>query len=85
MDSTTNDLPRLSESTEGNHVSKEQQRYLSYLLRLWQIESKGQSVWRASLEDSRTGERRGFANVDALLVFLCQQTDTAINSGEVET
>lgn len=66
-------------------MSEEQRRYLSYLLRLWQIESKGQSVWRASLEDSRTGERRGFANMDALLVFLCQQTNTATDSGKMET
>jgi hypothetical protein len=57
-------------------VSEDQQRYLSYLLRLWQVENKGQLVWRASLEDSRTGERQGFASIDALLVFVCQQTST---------
>jgi hypothetical protein len=50
------------------------------LLRLWQIESKEQWVWRASLEDSHTGERRGFANLDALLAFLREQTDPGTDS-----
>ena len=61
-------------------MSEKQPRYLSYLLRLWQIESKGQLVWRASVEDSRTGERRGFASIDALLTFLREQTDTVTDS-----
>ena len=77
-------LPWIPESAKGNYVSGEQQRYLSYLLRLWQIESEGQSVWLASLEDSRTGERRGFASIDALLVFLCQQTNTATDPDKAE-
>jgi hypothetical protein len=63
-------------------VSDQERRYISYLLRLWQIESQGQLVWQASLEDSRTGKRRGFASVDALLAFLRQLTDGASDSGE---
>ena len=55
-------------------MSKEKRRYISFLLRLWQAESKGDLVWRASLESSRTEERWGFANLDELLVFLRQQT-----------
>jgi hypothetical protein len=58
-------------------VSNEQRRYLSYLLRLWQTKSGGEMVWRASLEDSQTGERQGFASLDALFAFLRQQTETA--------
>ena len=65
-------------------MGEEQRRYLSYLLRLWQIESKGQLVWRASLEDARTGERRGFASIDALLAFLREQTDVVTDSPEDE-
>jgi len=53
---------------------KEQADYLSYLLRLWR-ESEEQGVWRASLEDPQTGERTGFASLEALLVFLRQSTD----------
>ena len=63
-------------------MSEQERRYLSYLLRLWQIESKGQLVWRASLEDARTGERRGFAGIDALLAFLRDQTDVVTESPE---
>jgi len=65
-----------------HNVSEKQPRYLSYLLRLWQVESTGQWVWRASVEDSRTGERRGFASIDALLAFLREQTDVATDSLE---
>ena len=41
-------------------------------------------VWRASLEDVRTGERRGFASIDALLGFLREQTDVATSLTEDE-
>ncbi|MFB0538057.1 MAG: hypothetical protein ACETWR_24100 [Anaerolineae bacterium] len=50
-------------------MSGGQRRYLSYLLRLWQIRSEGELVWRVSLE-SHTGERRGFANLADLFTFL---------------
>jgi hypothetical protein len=63
-------------------MSEKQPRYLSYLLRLWQIESKGQLVWRASVEDSHTGERRGFASIDALLAFVREQTNKVTGSDE---
>lgn len=45
-------------------------RYRAYLLRFW--EERGQhpslpTVWRYSLEDPHTGERRGFASLEALV------------------
>ena len=49
-------------------------RYLAYLLRLWQVNQNGDPVWRASLEDPRTGERRGFASLETLMDFLREQT-----------
>ena len=52
---------------------KGQADHLSYLLRLWR-ESEEQEVWRASLEAPQTGERTGFASLEALLVFLGQST-----------
>jgi hypothetical protein len=52
-------------------------RYRSYVLRLWEVESAGQRVWRASLQDSHSGERRGFADLAALTAFLAEQTSTA--------
>jgi hypothetical protein len=44
-----------------------------YLLRLWQVESDGCFVWRASLEDAYTGERQGFADLALLYTFLTKQ------------
>jgi hypothetical protein len=61
-------------------VSEGEQRYLSYLLRLWLIENKGQLAWRASLEDARTDERRGFGSIDALLAFLRELTNKLSSS-----
>jgi hypothetical protein len=65
-------------------VAKEKQRYISFLLRLWPVKENGCTIWRVSLESSHSGERWGFANLDALYAFLRQKT-TAIfisKSGE---
>ena len=56
-------------------MDKQQTTSLSYLLRLWATSAGGQPVWRASLEDVRSGERRGFANLEQLFVFLIEQTE----------
>ncbi len=61
-------------------MSKEKRPYISFLLRLWQTESKEDLVWRASLESSRTEERWGFASLDELFAFLRQQTAGASDS-----
>jgi hypothetical protein len=55
-------------------------RYLSFLLRLWQVKQNSEESWHASLEDPHTGERHGFANLEALMKFLLHQTQ----SGEEE-
>jgi hypothetical protein len=47
--------------------------YRSFLLRLW-LDSDSQ-MWRFSLEDPHTGERRGLANLDKLLEFLKEVTE----------
>ena len=53
----------------------EPRRYRAYLMRLWLAEGDdGHPVWRASLEDARSGERHGFANLAQLCAFLEQQT-----------
>ena len=51
-------------------MSGAEPRYLSYLLRLWQVRTEGQLVWRASLESPHTGERTGFLSLEALFAFL---------------
>jgi hypothetical protein len=65
--------------------------YKSYLLRLWQVNSGGKLVWRASLEGPHTGAphtgaRLGFASVERLIAFLKDQTSgTAHSESEKET
>jgi hypothetical protein len=48
-------------------------RYRSYVLTFW--EERGQDpdtpvVWRFSLQDPRTGQRRGFASLEKVVTFL---------------
>jgi len=45
-------------------------RYRAYLLRLWQTGEDNAAAWRVLLEDPRTGERHGFADLDGLFTFL---------------
>jgi hypothetical protein len=61
-------------------MREEKQRYHAFLLRLWPVKARGQTIWRASLESSHTGERWGFATLDALWAFLHQQTAVAPGS-----
>jgi hypothetical protein len=69
-----------NESTNGSTEQQEkamtnkQQRYLSYLLRLWQTSDDGEQIWRASLESPGTGERQGFASIEDLIDFLRDRT-----------
>jgi hypothetical protein len=51
-------------------MAGKEQRYISYMLRLWRIRSQGKRIWRASLESPLTGERWGFADLAALFAFL---------------
>ena len=57
-------------------------RYLAYLLRLWQVKDGDQLVWRASLEDSHSGQRQGFPDVEALIAFLWEQVRARQPEGE---
>jgi hypothetical protein len=50
--------------------------YIAYLLRLWQVEDRLESVWHASLEDPHTGERKGFADLESLWAFLREQINS---------
>ncbi len=55
------------------HMQPKPLHYRSYLLRLWQVfdhRPDARLVVRCSLEDPHTGERRGFASLEALLTFL---------------
>jgi hypothetical protein len=58
-----------------------QSDYQSYLLRLWRAK-EGEEGWRASLESAQTGERKGFATLDALFDYVRAQTriESSLNS-----
>jgi hypothetical protein len=59
-------------------------RYRAQLLRMWS-ESPPQQlpIWRFSLEDIGTGERYGFANLDALIDHLLAQMERPTDQGQV--
>ena len=56
-------------------MTDDQRPYQAYLLRLWRVNTDRSQVWHASVEDSRTGERQGFADLRGLLAFLEEQTN----------
>ncbi len=51
-------------------MAKKQPMHLAYLIRLWQVHSEGKTVWRASLEDAHSGEKRGFGSPAGLFAYL---------------
>ena len=59
---------------ESSCLSLRRRRYVSYLLRLWQTQQEGALIWRASLEQASTGERRGFTSLADLFAVLEQET-----------
>lgn len=48
-------------------------RELVYLIHIWTVEEEGKPAWRASLESTRAGERKGFASLEDLFVYLRAQ------------
>ncbi len=61
-----------------------EKNYHSFLLRLWRVQVDGKVAWRASLENPFTGERKGFANLSELIVYLEAQVSDA-NDARAET
>ena len=60
----------------------QQQRYLSYLLRLWQesgsrLSRSDPPLWRASLERPQSDERLGFASLAELFAYLEGETGSS--------
>ena len=58
--------------------------YRTYLLTVWEERSQDPAtpaVWRFRLEDPRTGQRRGFASLEALATFL--RTELAGEQGDL--
>ncbi len=65
---------------ESNTVGKRElnTRHLqSYILHLWSTHPVGAGGWQASLEDTETGQRIGFASLEELFYFLLEQIGEA--------
>ena len=54
-------------------------RYRAYLLRLWRIGESEPTMWRVSIEDPRTGQRRDFPDLESLFVFLEEPIGRAVD------
>jgi hypothetical protein len=55
--------------------------YQAYLLRLWQAGDGDQPQWRASLEDPRNGEVRGFSSLEEMFAFIWEM----VKEGEAQS
>jgi hypothetical protein len=49
--------------------------YKSYLLRLWTATRDGEPVWHASLQNTATGQRQGFPDLESLFDYLAAPAD----------
>jgi hypothetical protein len=47
----------------------------SFPLRLWPSSDRGNSTWQASLADSHTGKRVGFASLEHLFAYLIELSE----------
>jgi hypothetical protein len=58
-------------------------RLYSFIMRVWQAGDGERPQWRASLENTQTGERRGFASLEDLATFI--QTLPGEKAGNQQT
>ncbi len=58
-------------------------KFRSYLLRLWMDDSNGKQVWRISLENPFSGNRRGFASLKDLCAYLKEKMQEENENMEV--
>lgn len=65
-------------------------RYHLFILTVWEEErsAQGAARWRYSLEQSQSGERKGFKNLEELMAYLAawtQQPPTVDEFGEPDS
>jgi hypothetical protein len=68
-------------------VNTGESSYQVYVLRLWreQMDADDQpAVWRFSLDDTATGKRYGFGNIEALVAYLSAQIGSASQQMKTE-
>jgi hypothetical protein len=50
---------------------------LAYVLRLWRVTEGEEAIWHASLQDVRSGERVGFADLEGACRYLRTRIELA--------
>ncbi|NLS80204.1 MAG: hypothetical protein GXY76_23445 [Chloroflexi bacterium] len=63
-------------------MQERERPHLSYLLRLWLAEGDAGPVWRATLQEARTGESRSFATLEEAFSYLEQATSALAQEHE---
>ena len=56
-------------------VTRNEQSYHSYLLRMWRSNSNENGRWTFMLENPHTGERHGFTSLEDLVITLQKKMD----------
>jgi hypothetical protein len=59
-------------------------KYIAYLVRLWQVDTHSRPIWHASLENPHTGERKGFADLQSLFLFLEEQASNSDRRSNID-
>jgi hypothetical protein len=60
----------------------DKKKYQSFLLRLWMEDINEERVWRISIENPFSGERRGFATLKDLCSYLKKMMTENKNNSE---
>ena len=71
-------------TSDQKNIELDDKKYRSFLLRLWQVEAEKKRVWRFSLEDAITGERKGFVDLDEITTYLTSTVCT-LNKTDYES
>lgn len=53
------------------------------MLRIWSVRNDQKILWRASMENAQTGERRVFADLDDLFEYLQSQAAALVVPQEI--
>lgn len=59
-------------------VGQEPARFRSFLLRCWEVRREGPgepAAWRCRLVDVETGQQRGFADLETLVILLKEELE----------
>ena len=63
--------------TGDDGMPEEKPGYMAFMLRLWRSKTNGEDCWRASLEQTDSGERIGFICLADLVRYLEQLTGSS--------